>query len=301
MLKGKTALVTGSTSGIGLATARALAADGANIMLNGFGDKDAIEKERAGLEKEFGIKALYSPADMSKPAEIAAMIATTEKEFGALDVLVNNAGIQHVARIEDFPIDKWDAVIAINLSSAFHGIRAAIPGMKKRKWGRIINIASAHGLVASAQKVAYVAAKHGIVGMTKVVAIEAANDGITCNAICPGWVLTPLVQKQIDARAQAVRPIDPRSRNRAAVGEAADASVHQAGKYRRAGGVPVQRRRGVDHRFGLFDRRRLGGAVIKAVVPGRERSERTRNPYSRFRVMNSGSIASRCPGMTRSA
>jgi len=203
MLKGKTALVTGSTSGIGLATARALAADGANIMLNGFGDKDAIEKERAGLEKEFGIKALYSPADMSKPADIAAMMATTEKEFGALDVLVNNAGIQHVASIEDFPIDKWDAVIAINLSSAFHGIRAAIPGMKKRKWGRIINIASAHGLVASAQKVAYVAAKHGIVGMTKVVAIEAANDGVTCNAICPGWVLTPLVQKQIDARAQA--------------------------------------------------------------------------------------------------
>jgi 3-hydroxybutyrate dehydrogenase len=203
MLKGKTALVTGSTSGIGLATARALAADGANIMLNGFGDKDAIEKERAGLEKEFGIKARYSPADMSKPTEIAAMIATTEKEFGALDVLVNNAGIQHVANVEDFPLDKWDAIIAINLSSAFHGIRAAIPGMKKRKWGRIINIASAHGLVASAQKVAYVAAKHGIVGMTKVVAIEAANDGVTCNAICPGWVLTPLVQKQIDARAQA--------------------------------------------------------------------------------------------------
>jgi 3-hydroxybutyrate dehydrogenase len=202
MLKGKTALVTGSTSGIGLATARALAADGANLMLNGFGDKDAIEKERAGLEKEFGIKALYSPADMSKPAEIAAMIATTEKEFGALDILVNNAGIQHVASIEDFPTEKWDAVIAINLSSAFHTIHAAIPGMKKRKWGRIINIASAHGLVASPQKVAYVAAKHGIVGMTKVVAIEAANDGITCNAICPGWVLTPLVEKQITERAK---------------------------------------------------------------------------------------------------
>ncbi|HZL30928.1 MAG TPA: 3-hydroxybutyrate dehydrogenase [Pseudolabrys sp.] len=203
MLKGKTALVTGSTSGIGLATARALAADGANIMINGFGDKAAIEKERAGLEKEFGIKARYSPADMSKPGEIAEMIATTEKEFGALDVLVNNAGIQHVANIEDFPVEKWDAVIAINLSSSFHAIRAAIPGMKKRKWGRIINIASAHGLVASAQKVAYVAAKHGLVGMTKVVAIEAANDGITCNAICPGWVLTSLVQKQIDDRAKA--------------------------------------------------------------------------------------------------
>ena len=203
MLKGKTALVTGSTSGIGLSTARALAQDGANIVINGFGDKAAIEAERAGLEKEFAIKAIYSPADMSKPAEIAEMIATAEKTFGSLDVLVNNAGIQHVANIEDFPVEKWDAVIAINLSSAFHGIRAAIPGMKKRKWGRIINIASAHGLVASAQKVAYVSAKHGLVGMTKVVALEAANAGVTCNAICPGWVLTPLVQKQIDDRAKA--------------------------------------------------------------------------------------------------
>src|SRR5450631_2797993 len=203
MLKGKTALVTGSTSGIGLATARALAADGANIMLNGFGEAAAIEKERTALEKEFGIKATYSGADMSKPAEIAEMIASAEKTFGSLDVLVNNAGIQHVANIEDFPIEKWDAVIAINLSSSFHSIRAAVPGMKKRKWGRIINIASAHGLVASAQKVAYVSAKHGLVGMTKVVALETANAGITCNAICPGWVLTPLVQKQIDDRAKA--------------------------------------------------------------------------------------------------
>jgi 3-hydroxybutyrate dehydrogenase len=203
MLKGKTALVTGSTSGIGLAMARALAKDGANLMLNGFGDKTAIEKERAGLEKEFGIKVRYSPADMSKPAEIADMVQATEKEFGALDVLVNNAGIQHVANIENFPVEKWDTVIAINLSSSFHTIRAAMPGMKKRKWGRIINIASAHGLVASAQKVAYVAAKHGLVGLTKVVAVEAANDGVTCNAICPGWVLTPLVQQQINARAKA--------------------------------------------------------------------------------------------------
>jgi 3-hydroxybutyrate dehydrogenase len=201
MLEGKTALVTGSTSGIGLATARALAQDGANVMLNGFGDKAAIEKERAGLEKEFGIKARYSPADMTKPAEIADMIHATEKEFGALDVLVNNAGIQHVANIEDFPIEKWDSIIAINLSSSFHTIRTAVPGMKKRKWGRIINIASAHGLVASTQKVAYVSAKHGLVGLTKVVAMETANAGVTCNAICPGWVLTPLVQKQIDARA----------------------------------------------------------------------------------------------------
>ena len=203
MLKGKTALVTGSTSGIGLATARALAADGANLMLNGFGDKAEIEKIRAGIEQEFAVKARYSPADMTKPAEIAEMIRATEKEFGALDVLVNNAGIQHVANIEDFPVEKWDAVIAINLSSSFHTIRAAVPGMKARQWGRIVNIASAHGLVASAQKVAYVSAKHGLVGMTKVVALETANSGITCNAICPGWVLTALVQAQIDARAKA--------------------------------------------------------------------------------------------------
>ena len=203
MLKGKTALVTGSTSGIGLAIARAMAKDGANLVINGFGDAPAIEKERAGLEKEFGIKAIYSGADMTKPAEIDAMIAQAEKQLGSVDVLVNNAGIQHVANIEDFPIDKWDAIIAINLSSSFHTIRAAIPGMKKRKWGRIINIASAHGLVASGQKVAYVAAKHGLVGLTKTVAIEAANNGVTCNAICPGWVLTPLVQKQIEARAKA--------------------------------------------------------------------------------------------------
>ena len=203
MLKGKTALVTGSTSGIGLAIARALAADGANILLNGFGDAAVIEKLRAGMEKDFGIKARYSAADMSKPSDIAAMVVNAEKEFGALEVLVNNAGIQHVALIEDFPIEKWDAVIAVNLSSSFHTIRAAMPGMKKRKWGRIINISSAHGLVASGQKVAYVAAKHGLVGLTKSVAIEAANDGITCNAICPGWVLTPLVQQQVDARAKA--------------------------------------------------------------------------------------------------
>jgi 3-hydroxybutyrate dehydrogenase len=203
MLNGKTALVTGSTSGIGLAIARALAKDGANLMLNGFGDKAAIEKQRAGIEQEFGVKALYLPADMSKPAEIAEMIRLTEISFGALDVLVNNAGIQHVANIEDFPPEKWDAIIAVNLSSSFHTIRAALPGMKQRKWGRIVNIASAHGLVASGQKVAYVAAKHGLVGLTKTVAIECANAGITCNAICPGWVLTPLVEQQIAARAKA--------------------------------------------------------------------------------------------------
>src|SRR5581483_10387978 len=188
MLKGKSAVVTGSTSGIGEATARALAQAGINVMLNGFGEKAAIEQQRAAMAKEFGVKVAYSAADMTKPSDIAEMIKTAEREFGALDILVNNAGIQHVAKVEDFPIDKWDAVIAINLSSAFHTIRAALPGMKARKWGRIINIASAHGLVASAQKVAYVAAKHGLVGMTKTVAIETANDGITCNAICTGWV-----------------------------------------------------------------------------------------------------------------
>ena len=179
MLKGKTALVTGSTSGIGLAVARALAAEGANVTINGFGDKAAIEKERTAIEKEFGVKALYSPADMSKPAEIAAMVRTTEQAFGSLDVLVNNAGIQYVAPIEEFPIEKWDQIIAINLSSAFHTIRAALPGMKARKWGRIINTASAHSLVASPFKVAYVSAKHGLAGLTKTVALEVATFGIT--------------------------------------------------------------------------------------------------------------------------
>src|SRR3954447_8835388 len=202
-LKGKSVVVTGSTSGIGLAIARAFAREGCNLTLNGFGEAAAIEKERAGIEKEFGVKAIYSGADMTKPTEIAAMIASTEKTFGACDVLVNNAGIQFVAKVEDFPIEKWDAVISTNLSAAFHTCRAALRGMKRRRFGRIINIASAHGLVASAEKVAYVAAKHGIVGLTKVVAVEAANDGVTCNAICPGWVLTPLVQQQIEARAKA--------------------------------------------------------------------------------------------------
>ena len=202
MLKGKTALVTGSTSGIGLAIARAFAKEGANLVINGFGDKAEIEKERSGIESEFGVKARYSADDMSKHSDIAEMIAQAERDFGSLDVLVNNAGIQYVANVEDFPVERWDAIIAINLSSSFHSIRAALPGMKKRKWGRIINIASAHGLVASGQKAAYVAAKHGVVGLTKVVAIETANAGITCNAICPGWVLTPLVQKQVDARAK---------------------------------------------------------------------------------------------------
>jgi len=197
MLKGKTAVVTGSTSGIGLGIARALAGEGANVVLNGFGDANEIEKTRAGVEKEFGVKAAYSPADMSKPAEIAAMIKTAEQTFGSVDILVNNAGVQHVEPIEDFPIEKWNQIIAINLSSAFHTVRAAVPGMKARKWGRIINTASAHSLVASPFKVAYVSAKHGLAGLTKTVALELATFGITCNCISPGYVWTPLVEKQI--------------------------------------------------------------------------------------------------------
>jgi len=202
MIKGKSAIVTGSTSGIGLGIATALAEQGCNLLLNGFGDKAEIEKLRAGLAEKHRVKAVYSPADMSKPADIRAMVALAESALGACDILVNNAGIQFVAPIEDFPEEKWDAIIAINLSASFHAIKAAVPGMVRRRWGRIVNIASAHGLVASGGKVAYVAAKHGLVGMTKVVAIDHANDGITCNAICPGWVLTPLVQKQIEDHAK---------------------------------------------------------------------------------------------------
>jgi 3-hydroxybutyrate dehydrogenase len=201
MLKGKSAIVTGSTSGIGLGIARALAGAGCNVMLNGFGDASAIEQERTKLASDFGVKAALNPADLSKPTEVAQMIEVTSREFGQVDILVNNAGIQHTAPIESFPLDRWDAVIAINLSSNFHTIRAVIPQMRKRNWGRIINIASTHGLVASVEKAAYVAAKHGVIGLTKVVALETAATGITCNAICPGWVLTPLVQKQIEERA----------------------------------------------------------------------------------------------------
>ena len=201
-LHGKVALVTGSTSGIGLGIARALAAEGADVMLNGFGDPAAIEQLHTTLAAEHAIRALHDAADVSQPGQIHAMIARTERELGRLDILVNNAGIQHVAPIEDFPPARWDAIIAINLSSAFHAMQAAIPGMKARGWGRIINIASAHGLVGSADKSAYVAAKHGIIGLTQVAGIELANAGVTCNAICPGWVLTPLVQKQLDARAE---------------------------------------------------------------------------------------------------
>ena len=203
MLKGKVALVTGSTSGIGLAVARTFAEQGANVVINGFGDAAAIEQERAGIESDFGVKAIYSPADMSKGAEIAAMVADAEAALGAVDILVNNAGIQFVSPIEEFPVDKWDQIIAINLTAAFHAIRAAVPGMKARKWGRIISTASAHALVASPFKSAYVAAKHGVAGLTKTVALETATFGITVNAICPGYVWTPLVEKQIPDTMEA--------------------------------------------------------------------------------------------------
>ncbi len=199
-LKGKTALVTGSTSGIGLGIAKALARQGANIVLNGFGDHATPQAEIQAL----GVKTAYHGGDMSKPAEIEDLMKFSAQEFGRVDILVNNAGIQHVAPIEQFPVERWDAVIAINLSSAFHTTRLALPAMQAANWGRIINVASVHGLVASVQKAAYVAAKHGIVGLTKVTALENATSGVTCNAICPGWVLTPLVQKQVDAKAAAM-------------------------------------------------------------------------------------------------
>ena len=197
------ALITGSTSGIGLAITRALAKEGADVMINGLGDAAAIEKERAGIEKEFGVKAYYNSADMLKPAEIAAMVADAQAKFGSLDILVNNAGIQFVSPVEDFPLEKWDAIIAINLSSAFHAIRAAVPGMKAQKWGRIISTASAHSLVASPFKSAYVAAKHGLTGLNKTVALELATFGITANCISPGYVWTPLVENQIPATMEA--------------------------------------------------------------------------------------------------
>jgi 3-hydroxybutyrate dehydrogenase len=210
MLNGKTALVTGSTSGIGLGIARCLAGRGANIVLNGFGDHEAPQRELQAL----GVRVGFHGADMSKPAEIEAMIQMAASEFGGVDILVNNAGIQHVANVEDFPVDKWDAIIAINLTSAFHTTRLALPSMKAKGWGRILNVASTHGLVASAQKSAYVASKHGIVGFTKAVALETATSGVTVNAICPGWVLTPLVQKQVDARAQSENVDDAEAKRR---------------------------------------------------------------------------------------
>ncbi|MBL8675103.1 MAG: 3-hydroxybutyrate dehydrogenase [Rhodospirillales bacterium] len=217
-LAGKCAIVTGSTSGIGLAIARALAAEGAHVELNGLGPADVIKRVEAEIAATGPGRSAYHPADMTRPAEIADLVAKTAEAFGSVDIVVNNAGIQHVAPIDEFPVERWDSIIAINLSSAFHTIRAALPIMRKAGWGRIINVASTHGLVASGQKTAYVAAKHGIVGLTKAVAIECADTGVTCNAICPGWVLTPLVQKQIDARAAATG-ITPEAAKNQLIGE----------------------------------------------------------------------------------
>ena len=200
-LAGRAAIVTGSTGGIGLGIATALAAQGADVLLNGFGDPAETEAVRRALTETYGVRTEYSPADMSRPPEIRRMVVDAMEAFGAVDILVNNAGIQAVAPVEEFPDDRWDAVLAVNLSAAFHATKAVVPGMKRRGWGRIVNIASAHGLVGSAGKAAYVAAKHGILGLTKVVALDHANSGITCNAICPGWVLTPLVQRQVEAKA----------------------------------------------------------------------------------------------------
>jgi 3-hydroxybutyrate dehydrogenase len=213
-LNGKTAIVTGSTSGIGLGIARSLAGAGCDVMLNGFGEASAIELERAQIAKDFGVRAAFNSADLAKPVEIQKMVEAATRELGKVDILVNNAGIQHTAPVENFPVDRWDAVIAINLSANFHAIQAVIPQMRQRNWGRIINIASTHGLVASVEKAAYVAAKHGVVGLTKVVALETATTGITCNAICPGWVLTPLVDKQIRERAAREKiPVDQAKAN----------------------------------------------------------------------------------------
>lgn len=202
MLKNRKAVVTGSTSGIGLAIARQLAANGADVVINGFGDADEIERTRSGMEQEFGVRVRYIGADLSRGEDTRRFVDDAVQALGGIDILVNNAGIQHTALIEDFPVDRWDAIIALNLSAVFHGTAAALPHMKTQRWGRIINIASAHGLVASVQKSAYVAAKHGVVGLTKVTALETAGTGVTCNAICPGWVRTALVERQIEALAE---------------------------------------------------------------------------------------------------
>lgn len=264
-LAGKVALVTGSTSGIGLGIARALAAAGADIVLNGLGVAAEIGRTREQIAVEFGVKASYSPADMTKPRSIGEMIAATIAQSGRLDILVNNAGIQHVAPLDQFPVEKWDQVLAINLTSAFHTTRLALPAMRQNGFGRIINIASAHGLVGSPFKAAYVAAKHGIVGLTKVTALETAEEGITCNAVCPGYVSTPLVEAQIDGQAKAwyfARSGDPRR----AAGAAAEQALCHGRGARRVDGVPVDGRGRFDHRHRAPGRWRLDRALTWAAA-----------------------------------
>ena len=251
------ALVTGSTSGIGLAIARALAKEGADVMINGMGDPSAIEHERAALEGEFSVKAFYNGADMSKPVEIAAMVADAESKFGGLDILVNNAGIQFVSPIEEFPVEKWDAILAINLSSAFHTIRAAAPGMKSRKWGRIINTASAHSIVASPFKSAYVAAKHGLNGLTKTAALELATFGVTVNCVSPGYVWTPARRAPDPRHDEGAQPDTRPGDQRRAAAFAADQAVRHFRAGRRARRIPLRRGRRADHGRQSIDRRRL--------------------------------------------
>ena len=262
-LAGKSAVVTGSTSGIGLGILRVLAAEGCAVVMNGLGDAKEIEAARAAIESESGQPVRFHPADMSRPAEIAEMGAFAEKEFGQVDILVNNAGIQFVARVEEFPPEKWDAILAINLSSAFHMIRAVLPGMRERKSGRIINIASAHGISASPFKCAYVAAKHGLLGLAKTVALETAEENITCNAICPGYVLTPLVESQVTDTART-RGIPPGNRPaRRDAGAPADKALCVDGRGRRNGRLFVRRLRRRSHRRRAFHRRRVVGALTR--------------------------------------
>ena len=250
-LAGKVSLITGSTSGIGLGIARALAAAGSEIVLNGFGKPEEVADAQAKIASDFKVRVSYSPADMSKPQAIREMIETALQSSGRIDVLVNNAGIQHVAPLQDFPIEKWDAILGINLSSAFHTTRLALPSMLRNKWGRIINIASAHGLVASPFKSAYVAAKHGMVGLTKVTALETAEQGITCNAICPGYVYTPLVEAQIGGASQGARHCARRGHPRRPAGAAAEQAFRHGRRARRARRLPRERGRGIDHRHSL--------------------------------------------------